>query len=190
MGVADKALVPLAGRPLIAHVIEGLAPQVGVLALGANGDTSRLGSFGLPIIADEMGIGPLAGILAGMRWAEQQRGARWITTVPTDTPFIPTNLVARLRAAIGDAEVAVATSRNQLHPVVGLWDLRLADNLDVWLRERSHHKVETLVRSRDAVVVDFEFEEVDPFFNINRPKDLERANSLCSERRCVRRKHL
>ncbi|MEM6490044.1 MAG: NTP transferase domain-containing protein, partial [Pseudomonadota bacterium] len=70
MGGGDKALLALAGRPLLAHVIERLAPQVDGLALNANGDPARFARFGLPVLADTVPgfAGPLAGVLAGMRW--------------------------------------------------------------------------------------------------------------------------
>lgn len=92
MGV-DKCLLHLAGRPLIAHAAERLRPQVGQLALNANGDPGRLAEFGLPVIADLAygAEGPLAGFLAGMQWARASaRPAKWIATVATDTPFFPT----------------------------------------------------------------------------------------------------
>ena len=90
MGGGDKCLLPLAGRPLLAHAIERMAPQVGALVLSANGDPARFGEFGLPVVADTFpGFqGPLAGLLAGMRWAEA-RGATSVATAPADTPFFP-----------------------------------------------------------------------------------------------------
>ena len=78
MGGGDKALLPLAGRPLLAHVVGGCAPQVGALALSANGDPARFAAFGLPVIADgaPAGAGPLAGVLAGLDWAAALGAAR------------------------------------------------------------------------------------------------------------------
>ena len=99
MGGGDKCLLELASRPLLAHVIERLAPQAGPLALNANGDPARFAPFGLPVLPDSVpGFpGPLAGVLAGLDWA-QALGAAQIVTVAADTPFFPTDLVARLQA--------------------------------------------------------------------------------------------
>jgi molybdopterin-guanine dinucleotide biosynthesis protein A len=105
MGGGDKCLVELGGKPLLAHAIERLRPQVDILLLNANGDPARFASFGLKVIADSVEgfAGPLAGILAGMEWAQaHQPGARFIdasviVTVATDTPFFPLDLVARPR---------------------------------------------------------------------------------------------
>jgi molybdopterin-guanine dinucleotide biosynthesis protein A len=176
MGGSDKCLLPLGGRPLLAHVIERFRPQVASLNLSANGDPDRLSAFGLPVIADTVGeqIGPLAGILAGMRWAKNVSGARMVATVSADVPFIPRNLVARLRDGLGNSEVAIARSRNRPHPVVGLWDVSLADDLEAWLGDETRRKVLDWADSRDRVMVDFEA-GFDPFFNVNTVDDLKAA---------------
>jgi molybdenum cofactor guanylyltransferase len=179
MAGGDKCLSPLGGRPLLAHVIERLAPQVDSLVLSANGNPARFASFGLPVLADAGGepLGPLAGILAGMRWAEKEPARRLIATVPADAPFFPRDLVVRLAERLGDAEVAIARSGGQLHPVVGLWSVTLADDLATWLGDDTHRKVGAWVASRNHAVVDFEGNGFDPFFNVNTPDDLRTAVS-------------
>ena len=109
MGGGDKALLPLGGRSLLAHALARLAPQVGAVALNANGDAARFASYGLPVLADTITgyPGPLAGVLAGLDWAASQ-DADAIVTVAADTPFFPTDLVAQL----------VAQAQGQTHPLV------------------------------------------------------------------------
>ena len=105
MGGGDKSLLDLDGRPILAHVIARLSPQVDRLALNANGDPDRFAAFGLPVLADgvEGYAGPLAGVLAGMDWAAGQ-GIGTIATAAADTPFFPADLVTTLRdAASGTA---------------------------------------------------------------------------------------
>jgi molybdenum cofactor guanylyltransferase len=90
MGGADEALLPLAGKPLLAHVIARLATQVSDIVISANGDLSRFASFGLPVIADSLAesAGPLAGLLAGLEWhAKNRPELSYVVSVPTDTPF-------------------------------------------------------------------------------------------------------
>ena len=109
MGGGDKGLLALGDRPLLAHVIDRLAPQVAGLALNANGDPARFAGFGLPVLGDSIAgfPGPLAGVLAGLDWAAGQ-GTECIVTAAADTPFFPRDLVARLcDAAVG-----------QVHPLV------------------------------------------------------------------------
>lgn len=111
MGGGDKALLPLAGRPLIAHVIERLGCA---RAISANGDPARFARFGLPVLADSIGgfAGPLAGVLAGMEWAAGQ-GADRVISVSVDTPFLPDDLVWRLREAEGRSGIALAASPDE-----------------------------------------------------------------------------
>ncbi len=123
MGGGDKPLRSLGGRPLLAHVLAALAPQVSAVALSANGDAARFAAWSLPVLADAPGTaGPLAGVLAGMDWAAA-RGAGWLLSCPGDCPVLPADLLARLRAAGGRAAVAEAGGRVQ--PVVGLWHVGL-----------------------------------------------------------------
>ena len=178
MGGGDKPLLPLAGRPLLAHVIERLRPQVGALAVNANGNATRFAPFGLEVVADDSAdfAGPLAGILAAMNWAKRLHpSAAAVLTVPADTPFLPRDLASRLKAA---GAPALARSGGRIHPVVGLWPLRLRDDLQRALRAEGIRKVEDWTARLDPVLVDFEAGAIDPFFNINTPEDLVRAAAL------------
>ncbi|TIM25805.1 MAG: molybdenum cofactor guanylyltransferase MobA, partial [Mesorhizobium sp.] len=95
MGGGDKSLLALGGRRVLDHVVARLAPQVGPLALSANGDPTRFAKFGLPVLADtvEGYAGPLAGILAGLEWASMACSV--VVTVAGDTPFFPEDVVGR-----------------------------------------------------------------------------------------------
>src|SRR5437773_4160349 len=108
MGGGDKPLVTIAGRPLLARVIDRLRPQVHALALNANGDPARFATFGLPVVPDPVGgfAGPLAGILAGLVWARGEAdSARGVVTAAGDTPFFPPDLARRLTGAASDGRV-------------------------------------------------------------------------------------
>ena len=124
MGGGDKGMRELGGKPLMLHVIERLSAQASPLAINANGDPSRFAHFGLPVIPDATAdfAGPLAGILAGLRWAGQAApDARFIVTAACDTPFFPEDLVAKFLAAADGAYPAIvlAQSAGQVHPVFG-----------------------------------------------------------------------
>jgi molybdenum cofactor guanylyltransferase len=178
MGGGDKSLKILGGRPILAHVIDRIRPQVSALALNANGDPARLGDWGLPVVPDALPHfpGPLAGIHAGMEWARTQ-GIADIVSIPTDTPFLPADLVERLLAARGKADIAVAMSAGSGHPVVALWPARLADDLRRLVTEGMRRVTEFAGRHTVAYA-DFPVGPVDPFLNINRPEDLQRAEAL------------
>jgi len=179
MGGGDKALLPLAGRPLLAHVVDRLAPQVGELALGANGDPARFAGFGLAVIADrEPGQGPLAGLLAGLDWSAGL-GAPALVTAAVDTPFLPHDLVARLRAAAGPAGIAIAAAAGgagpERHPTAGLWPVGLRATLrgDLAAGER---RLGAWAAAQGCALACFP--DADAFFNVNTPADLARAEAM------------
>lgn len=180
MGGGDKPLVTLAGRPLLAHVIERVAPQVDLLVLNVNGDPARFSAWRLPLIVDPIDghVGPLAGILAGMRWAALQ-GAETLLSVSTDTPFLPLDLVARLQSARRTAgqPLACAASGGWAHPVIGLWPVELADTLAADLR-KGVRKIDAWTARHGVGHADFPNGPFDPFFNVNRPDDLAEAERL------------
>lgn len=178
MGGADKAMLPLGGLRLIEHVAARLAPQCEALAVNANGDPERLGFLGLPVFPDGLPDwpGPLAGILAAMDWAAE-RGAPRVVTAPTDTPFLPVGLVARLAAA-GDAAFAASgpAEAPDWHPTIGLWPVSGREALRAALRGGAR-KVRDWAVNAGAVPVIFGSEPQDPFQNINTPDDLRRAEA-------------
>jgi molybdenum cofactor guanylyltransferase len=186
MGGGDKPLRLIAGRPLLDRVIERLRPQVAGLVLNANGDPVRFVSYGLPVVADSVPdyAGPLAGVLAGLDWAAANRpDCPMIVSVATDAPFIPTDLVARMASAIETegADLACAASGGQTHPVIGLWPVRLREALRHALVEEGLRKVDVWTARYKLAVVPFSDQPIDPFFNANRPEDLELAAALLAE---------
>lgn len=188
MGGGDKCLRPLGGRPLLAHVIERLRPQVETLVLNANGEPGRFAAFGLPVLPDVLleFAGPLAGVLTGMEWARTARpDCAWIVTVATDTPFLPPDLVARLRSAAiaADLPLACASSQGQAHPVFGLWPVRLAADLRHAMTVEALRKVDRWTARHGVVEVPFEPRPIDPFFNANQPEDLIEAEALLARLR-------
>lgn len=189
MGGGDKALLRLDGRTLLARVIDRLTPQVGPLALNANGDPGRFAAFGLPVIADtvEGFAGPLAGVLAGLRWAEQ-RSCSHIVTAAADTPFFPDDLVDRLRRAAEDAgqPIALAATHDPQrglseHPTFGLWPVALADDLERALQD-GLRKVIVWTSRHGAARALFDDAGAWPFFNVNTPEDMVEAERIVRER--------
>ena len=173
MGGVDKALLPLAGRPLLAHVIDRLAPQVEDLAISANGDPARFAAFGLPVLPDDRPQGPLSGVLAGLAWAAAA-DAGALVTVPVDGPFLPCDLVPRLLLA-GGGGPAVAEAAGRLHPVSALWPVGLRDDLRQRLAA-GEAKVVAFAARHGAARAGFPDENA--FLNLNEPHDLARAESI------------
>ena len=183
MGGGDKGLRQVAGRRLLDHVIARLGPQVAGMAINANGDPARLAEFGLPVLADSLPDhpGPLAGVLAGMDWAAGQ-GAGAIVTAAADTPFFPSDLVARLQASAGASGLALAASmdaegRVWRQPTFGLWPVALRDDLRAALTS-GLRKIVLWTDTHGAGQAVFASDPFDPFFNVNTPEDIARAEAL------------
>ncbi|MBC6440023.1 MAG: molybdenum cofactor guanylyltransferase MobA [Rhodospirillales bacterium] len=185
MGGSDKGLLELAGRPILDHVIDRLRPQVRMIALNANGDRARFARWPFPVAPDVLpgNPGPLVGVLTGLDWAfANLPGISWVVTVPTDAPFLPADLVARMVAAVdeGGAEMACATSNGRRHPVVGLWPIALRNELRHALIDEGVRKVDVWTSRYKVADVAFAGDPVDPFFNANDQNDLARARGLAS----------
>lgn len=176
MGGADKALLPLGSGTLLDQAVARLGPQVAALAVSANGDPARLERFGLPVLADEVPMGPLSGLLAGLRWAAA-RGASHLATVPVDVPFLPGDLVPHLLLA-GNGGPAIARSGGRLHPVCGLWPVVLAPALAAFLDSGTKPKVMDFASAQGAAIADFPDDGA--FSNVNTPEDLVAAEALLS----------
>jgi molybdopterin-guanine dinucleotide biosynthesis protein A len=183
MGGGDKALRLLGGVALVERVIERLRPQVQAFVLNANGDPARFAKYGLPVVADTVPdfAGPLAGVLAGLDWAAAHHpDCPLVASVATDAPFFPADLVARLahEVDVAGADLACAASGGRTHPVFGLWPVRLREDLRRAVIEEGVRKVDQWTSRYLLVTVPFSDRPMDPFFNVNRPEDLEAAAAM------------
>jgi molybdenum cofactor guanylyltransferase len=183
MGGGDKCLKLLAGRPILAHVLERLDGQAARILLNANGDPARFASWGVPVAADVVAGfgGPLVGVLTALEWAAAHAPEITdVVSVPADGPFLPRDLVRRLveaRAGAG-AVLAQAASNGRPNPVVGLWPVALAAELRRAVVEEGIAKVDAWTARYRLATVDFEVTQLDPFFNANTQEDLVEAERL------------
>ena len=173
MGGVDKGLQLLNGRPMIAHVIERLAPQVEDIVINANQNREAYAAFGHPVVPDaiEGYAGPLAGLHAGLQAATQAL----VVTAPCDSPFLPADLVARLASALGDNDLAVAKTGAQAHPVFALVRRTLLAHLAAYLAGGGR-KIDAWYASLKVVEVAFD-DEADAFSNINTREELREHES-------------
>ena len=170
MGGVDKGLQEFRGKPMVAHVIERLAPQVDELLINANRNPEAYARFGHRVIADEIAgfAGPLAGFERGLFHA----GGNLVVTVPCDSPFLPADLVQRLRTALekADAQVAVAKTGDQAHPVFCLMRRTVLGSLQEFLGS-GQRKIDKWYPALRLVEVAFD-DEADAFLNINTREEL------------------
>ena len=187
MGGGDKCLQQLGGKTLLSFAMDVATPQVSQLILNAAGDGARFDGFNLPVIPDVVdgAQGPLAGVLTGMEWASRNApDCEWIVTFPTDAPFFPGDLVDRLVRKVHShrADMACASSNERTHPVFALWPVRLVGDLRRAMLEEDMRKIDRWTARYNMIHVDWSTAPHDPFFNINRPEDLERAEGFLSQR--------
>ncbi len=168
MGGVDKGLKELRGKPMVQWVLERLAPQVDDIVINANQNLERYRAFGHRVVSDEVGgfAGPLAGLHAGLKAAKHSL----VVTAPCDSPFLPADLVFRLRRQLQDNDLAVAKTGVQAHPVFALVRRRCRENLEAFLAQGGR-KIDAWYASLKVVEVSFD-DEADAFRNINTLEEL------------------
>ena len=186
MGGGDKARIKIGGASILQRVLACLTPQCSRIIINANGDPARFADTGLPVIADSVPdfAGPLAGILAGLDWAAQNvPAAEWLVSVPGDCPFLPKDLVTRLYEARVTSNVPLACARSGewRHPVVGLWSVKLREDLRHALMSEGLHKIELWTARHGIAIAEWPAAPIDPFFNVNTPKDAAQAEAIAAK---------
>lgn len=170
MGGEDKGLLLLNGRPLIAHVLERLAPQCDEILLNIHRNQSAYAAFGYPLIGDTLtgGLGPLAGILSAL----EQCQSEYLLSIPCDTPNLPNDLAQRLLTSLQQQQTDICTvdDGERLHPVIMLLHSRLRDDLREYLLSGGR-KVREWLQRHSHCVADFHGQAA-AFTNINTPQEL------------------
>ncbi len=170
MGGVDKGLVQLQQKPLIQHVINRLTLQADEVIINANREIAQYQALGYAVLQDEIAdyIGPLAGISLGLKHAKHD----YLLTVPCDSPLLPLDLAQRLMASllINNADIAVATSNGDAHPVFCLCKKTVLESLEDYLAN-GDRKVSAWQKSQNYIEVDFS-DCIDAFINLNTFEDL------------------
>ena len=182
MGGGDKGLKTIAGVPILTRVLTRVGPQVNRMVINANGDIDRFAHYELPVIEDGLAgyPGPLAGILAAMEFAADMTATSHILSVASDCPFLPVDLVSRLKAVmqIRQARIAVAHSGGYAQPTIALWDIALRHDLRKALVDERMRKIDRFTARYSVATVEWAVEPYDPFFNANAPDDLAEAEAI------------
>lgn len=185
MGGPDKAFLTLAGETLLARAVRSLGPQVVSVAISSNADPARFAFPGAIVLADagspglDARQGPLAGLLAGLAWAERS-GLTHLATVPVDAPFLPGDVVERLAGAPGaELRGAYAASADGAHPTAALWPLTALRFVSA-LYAKGERRLGYAAKEAGLVRVHFDDPAAVQFLNINTPEDLARAEKLMS----------
>ena len=177
----DKSQVKLAGKLLIDHMLTEIIDEFKELLIVSNNKISFHNSERISIIEDfEKGLGPLGGVLSAMKWIkENQKDYKWIVTFPVDTPFFKRQILKDFIQNINfnESDLFFIKSNNTRHNIFGLWSINLLDKLEKDLNN-GERKVELWANNTGVKIINMEFSNNDPFFNINTKEDLKKAEEI------------
>ena len=177
----DKSQVKLAGKLLIDHMLTEIIDEFKELLIVSNNKISFHNSEKISIIEDfEKGLGPLGGVLSAMKWIkENQKDYKWIVTFPVDTPFFKRQILKDFIQNINfnESDLFFIKSNNTRHNIFGLWSINLLDKLEKDLNN-GERKVELWANNTGVKIINMEFSNNNPFFNINTKEDLKKAEEI------------
>ena len=177
----DKSQVKLAGKLLIDHMLTEIINEFKELLIVSNNKINFHNSEKISIIEDfEKGLGPLGGVLSAMKWIKKnQKDYKWIATFPVDTPFFKREILKNFIQNINfnESDIFFIKSNNKRHNIFGLWSINLLDKLEKDL-SYGERKVELWANNTGVKIINMEFSNNDPFFNINTKEDLKKAEEI------------
>ena len=180
-GGGIKTFAKINGVTIFEKIIGGLKKQGVNIIINANSNHKIFSNSKLPIIADikKNFQGPLAGIYTSMVWVKEKKlDIEWILSVPSDTPFLPNNLLDVFVSKINKAKkILIARSNNKIHPVIGIWNINLLKSLEQELKS-DNRKIMKWVYKNEYDIVNFPVKFYDPFFNINNKEDIIEAERI------------
>ena len=174
----DKSQVKLEGKLLLDYILSEISSEFREILIVSNNKIDFKNSEKISIIEDfKKGLGPLGGVLSAMKWVkENNKDYKWISTFPADTPFFKKEILQKFygEIEIEKSRLFFIKSNKTRHNIFGLWSIDLLDKLEEDLN-KGDRKVELWANSVGVKVIDMDFKDIDPFFNINTKQDLEKA---------------
>jgi len=174
----DKSQVKLNGKLLIDYILSEIIDEFKEILIVSNNQIKYKNYKNISLINDlKKDQGPLGGVLSAMKWAKEKNDKyKWISTFPVDTPFFKKDILQKFLSEIDSEESKLffIKSNNTRHNIFGIWSIDLMKKLEHDLNE-GQRKVEVWANSVGVKVINMEFINKDPFFNINTKEDLEKA---------------
>tara|TARA_B110000116_G_C16791045_1_gene563800 strand:+ start:464 stop:1096 length:633 start_codon:yes stop_codon:yes gene_type:complete len=181
MGGGIKSFIKFNNKNILDRIIERIEPQIKKMIINCNSKEEKLEKYQIPIIQDvKKGyLGPLAGIHSAMNWVSiNEPQIEWLITIPGDTPFFPKNLVSCFKKKISSkSKIILARSNKKTHPIIGAWNLCLFSSLNNDIDE-GVRKILSWAELHHIEYIDYQIKKYDPFFNINRKKDILEAAKI------------
>ena len=177
----DKSQVKLEGKILIDYILSEIIDEFSETLIVANQNINFVQSSKISLIKDfKEGQGPLGGVLSAMKWIkENKKKYSWISTFPVDTPFFTKKVLKSFykNIKIDEGKLFFIRSKETIHNIFGLWSVDLMDQLESDLL-KGDRKVELWANSMGVKTINIEYQNIDPFFNINTKEDLEIALNI------------
>ena len=174
----DKSQVKLGGKLLIDYILSEVIEEFKEILVVSNSSIDFRKSEKISVIEDiKKNLGPLGGVLTAMKWVkDNNKDYKWISTFPADTPFFKHSILQKFLQDIQpeESKLFFIKSNNTRHNIFGLWSIDLMDKLEEDLN-KGERKVEVWANSIGVKTINIEFQNEDPFFNINTKEDLEKA---------------
>ncbi len=181
----DKSQVSLNGKILINYILSEIHDEFSEILIVANNEIDHMNSKKISKIKDfKKDLGPLGGVLTAMKWIKQfNKNFQWISTFPADTPFFKKKFLQDFlnKIEFNGSKLFFIKSNKTRHNIFGLWSLKLLDQLEDDLINKGERKVETWANSIGVKIINLDFKNFDPFFNINTKEDLEIANKILNK---------
>ncbi len=174
----DKSQVKLDGTLLIDYILNEISDEFKEILIVSNNQIKFKHSDNISKIGDlKKDQGPLGGVLSAMKWIkEKKKDYKWISTFPVDTPFFKKEILQNFLSEINleESKLFFIKSNNTRHNIFGIWSIDLMEKLEEDLNN-GERKVELWANSVGVKIINMEFKNEDPFFNINTKDDLEKA---------------
>ena len=174
----DKSQVKLGDKLLIDYILSEVIEEFKEILVVSNSLIDFRKSEKITVIEDiKKNLGPLGGVLTAMKWIkDNNKDYKWISTFPADTPFFKRSILQKFLQDIQleESKLFFIKSNNTRHNIFGLWSIDLMDKLEDDLN-KGERKVEVWANSIGVKIINIEFQNEDPFLNINTKEDLEKA---------------
>ena len=181
----DKSIKQISGKSLLEHVIFRSSGQVDKLIINSNKSNNIFKKLGMDVVINDCipgSLGPLIGVLSGMKWARKNSDYKWLASFPIDCPFFPKNIIERFIEESDNYKIVLAEGSERLHPVFSLW--RICEYLESQLESflvNGERKINKFTKKFKTRVVKFTEVGYDPFFNVNTMNDLIKAEKIYNQ---------
>jgi molybdopterin-guanine dinucleotide biosynthesis protein A len=177
----DKALVPLAGVPMIEHVLRKVSGLGDELLISTN-NPEQFAYLGIRTIPDLL---PQAGSIIGLHSALVATQNKRVLSLGCDMPFVNRTLLEYISNLHSEADVIVPFYKGEYEPLHAIYSRNCIGTIENMVEENSYRIINIYDRVSVRTVSEREIDSIDPtglsFFNINTPEDFALATEILDQ---------